>query len=671
MTASWINLPGPWSLQNVQAALNVIITGLSVLAVFACARFCWQSSVASSARHDSVPASALLSISTFGEAVDVIWLLKAKIFNRRHVKILVQACLVVFLSFAALISGPIARYSTRLGHHVNYYDTPGKITWRRHDSILGASVVWNTTFFSLDNANFPYDQLLDYLPDPTIDWIYDPREWNSSWTLDCNNTELSQIELEDVGNCTSMFDEIPGLAKVISLDKYDTDNTSSWWTAYYEDGMHKDALLSISAAKESSVDPATGITNEIAIDLAAIHLHKLNIQTDSDSLCYFGEGPIESASYTKIACMVRRIVLNPDLHNIAFPDSDTPWLVSRALVQNYQAQFIRESIRGDNITIITPRDLTRFYQVWVATKDTQNEFPVSRSLSVRLPIVQLSTVFLALAILTFLLVIFGIGSYLFASFRYRKVFEDTPQSKLEWMLRVIQDQGPPQTKDSSRTASFTGAANSISPLNFGSHPDQTGDKIRSPRSPFSPTSLKRSATSRVLSIASSVQQNAEKRRSDFENARYSNTHSRNDDDMNPQGGMHTHRLSPYSLDGYSFGSGDLQPGSISIRSLSQPGNVSEDYAHQAYGPGSDIPVQKVDSSWRLPPLPFHALGATIPRKPVGSEYTSVSITELPSHSRQQTRPSSLPGSWLGARVPGANGEDEVERLVVKPNGFET
>jgi hypothetical protein len=669
MTASWINLSGPWSLQNVQAALNVIVTGLSVLAVFACARFCWQSSVTSSARYSSVPASALLSISTFGEAVDVIWLLKVKIFSRRHVKILVQACLVVFLSLAALVSGPIARYSTRIGHRVSSFDTPGMITWRRHNSILGASVIWNTTFFSLDGANFPYDQLLDYLPDPTINWIYDSREWNSSWTLDCNNTELSQIELEDVGNCTSMFDEIPGLAKVISLDKYDTDNTSSWWAGYYEDGMHKDVLLSISAAKESSVDPGTGITNEMAIDLAAIHLHKLHLQTDSDSLCYFGEGPIESASYTKIACTVRRIDLNPDQHNIAFPDSDTPWLVSRALVQNYQAQFIRESIRG-NITVITPRDLTRFYQVWVATKDTQNGFTISRSLSLRLPIVQLSTVFLALAILTFMLVIFGIGSYIIAALRYRKVFEDTPQSKLEWMLKVIQDQDP-QQGDRSRTASFTGAANSTSPLNFGSPPAKPGDSFNSPRSTFSPTSLKRSTTSRVLSIASSVQQNGEKRRSDFENARYSNSHSRNEDEMNLQGGGDRYQPSPSSLDGYSFGSGHLRPDSISIGPLSQSGNVSDEYARQVYAPDPGLPPEKVDNGWRLPPLPFHALGATIPRRPVGSPYRSVSITELPSQPRQQTRPSRSQDSCLGARAGDAEGWDEVERLVVKPNGFET
>lgn len=654
MATSWVTLPGPWSLQNVQAALNVVITGLSVLAVFACARFCWQSSVMRSARYTSVPASALLSISTFGEAMDVIWLLKVKIFSPRHVKILVQACLVIILSFTALVSGPIARYSTRLGHHISSDDVPGKITWRRHDSILGASVIWNTTFFSLDNANFPYDQLLDQLPDPTIDWVFDAREWNSSWTLGCNSTELSQLELEDVGNCTSILDEIPGLASVVSLNIYNTDNISAWWTGFYEDGMHKDVLLGIGAAKESSVDKDTGIVKELNVDLAAIHLRHVKMQTDSDSLCYFGEGPIESASYTKIECTVRRDDRNPDQLNIAFPDSATPWLVSRALVQNYEAQFIRESIRSGNITVITPQDLTRLYQVWVATKDTQNGFPVSRRLSVMQPIVQLSTAFLALAILTFLLIIFGLGSYVLAALRYRKVFEVTPQSKLEWMLKGIQDQGP------SEVRSFVGTPNSASPLKFGSPPDKNISTFHSGPTAFSPTTLRRSTTARVISIASRVHQSAENRRRDFENARYSNNPNHLDDDADPQADGYHHQQSPYSLDGHSFASGHQQPESISVRSRSEAGNFPQDIARQAYlSDNIGLPLETADSSWRLPALPFASFRTSIPRKAVGSPYTSISITESASQTTPQPQPNPRSQSW-------AEDGDEIEQLVVKP-----
>ncbi|KAK5047927.1 hypothetical protein LTR84_006115 [Exophiala bonariae] len=664
--ASWINLPGPWSLQNVQAALNVVVTGLSVLAVFACARFCWQSSVTSSARYSSVPASALLSISTFGEAIDVIWLLKAKIFSRRHVKILVQASLVVFLSFTALISGPIARYSTRLGHRISHHNTPGKITWRRHDSILGASVIWNQTTFSLDNANFPYNQLLDYLPDPSINWIYDPKEWNSSWTLECSNTDLSHLTLDDVGNCTSISDEIPGLAAVISLEKYDRNNISAWWTGYYEDGINKDVLLGIGAAKESLVDENTGIVRQMDIDLAAVHLHNVNIQSDSDSFCYFGEGPIESASFTKIECRVQRIDQDPKQLNIAFPDGATPWLVGRALVQNYQAQFIRESIRGDNVTVITPQDLTRFYQVWVATKDTQNGFPVSRQLSVRLPIVQLSTTFLALAILTLLLIILGIGSYVFAALRYRKVFEETPQSKLEWMLKVIREHGPAEVRDGARTSSFIGTQDSTSPLNFGSPPDKNTSTIHSSPTAFSPTSLKRSTTARMMSIASSVQQSAERRRSEFENARYSNNPGQLDDGMSPQAPGDRQRPSPYSLDGFSFGSNHRQRPE-SFRSQSESGSYSHDIGRQVYTPDSGLALTPAENSWRLPPLPFHSLGTSIPRKAVGSPaYTSVSINELPPQNTQQQQSHSRSQSWRGPGPSDAENPDEIERLVVRP-----
>lgn len=546
-SASWINLTHEWRLQDVQAALNVIITGLSALGIFACVRFCWQSGVSSAARHQSIPISTLLSVNTFGEAIDVFWLLKTRIFHLRHIKILIQAILVVLLSVTALVSGPIARYSTNLGRQTVTQEIPGLIAWRRHNSILNAPVIWNQTFANLDQAEFPYDRFLDYLPDPSVHWVYDPDEWNSSWALDCKNTELTPITLEDVGDCTSILHEIPGLQKVLSLDKYDLDSINSSTGSYYEDGIFKDSLLAINGAKVTLADESLDIVYEMAIDIVSVHLHNISLQENSSSECYYGRGPIESARYTKIECTATRLARDPDPQYLAFPDGNTPQLVARALIQNYQAQFVRESIRNANITVLTPRDLTRFLQVWTATKDTQDGFPVSRYISVQVPVVQLSTAFLAIIILTFVLIFIGISSYIFAWLRNRKTFEETPQSKLEWILKLIQV--------TDRDAS------SRSP------PHKPND--------FNMISPKRTRTSRLTDMASSVQENAKKRRSDFENAKYSNT--------------------------------------VSIAAWSGAGASP----HAQHVPASHEWAPK---SWKLPPLPFN----TIPRKPVSSAYTSIS-----------------------------------------------
>jgi len=363
--------------------------------------------------------------------------------------------------------------------------------------------------------------------------------------LDCNKTEKTTITLEDTGNCTSILHELPGLQQVISPSKYDLQNISNWWNGEVDDGMNKDVLLGIGAAKMTASDEDHDINYEMVLDLAAVHLHKLSVQMDSDSDCKFGKGPVESASYTKIECLLKRTAIDPTLENIAYPDSPNAWLVSRALVQHYFARFSRESVRTGNFTIITPLDLTRFFQVWVATKDTMDGYSVPRLLSVRERVVQLSTAFLAVSILIFLLIIVGMGSYIFSYFRNRHALEDIPQSKLEWMLKAVQA--------TDRYADLRSPVNT----SYGSSP------------------LRRRRTSRLMSVASSVQEKAENRRTEFENARYVSTSSIRD------------------------GSSAEAPTSAQSASAVYHAPPTE---------------------WQLPPLGFD----TIPRKPISSAYTSIS-----------------------------------------------
>ncbi|ETI21968.1 hypothetical protein G647_06038 [Cladophialophora carrionii CBS 160.54] len=465
-------------------------------------------------------------------------------------KILLQACLVMLLSITALFSGPIARYSTNTSHQVVVQPVSGFVAERGTRALLHATVVWNQTLTSLEQAGFPLDQLLDYLPDSHVHWVYDPKQWNSTWSLRCNNTEKTPIKLEDSGNCDTILDELPGLRDVISPLKYSPENISAWWGGEqnYDQNLNTDTLLTLGAAKVTRSDGTSGVPQELDIDLAAIYLHNLGIQEDFDSFCQFGKGPVESASYTKIACTATRHDPDPELTDIAFPDSPDPQVVSRAVVQFYQARFCSESIRTGNITAIPPRDLTRFLQMWIATKDTRYETVASRNISVRVPVVQVSVAFLAVVIFVFLLITAALVIYTVTYMRNRKMFEETPYSKLDWMLKVIQ-----ATSGRDRDASLLSASD-------------TQDSLKP---------LKRSRTSRIMSVASSMQEKLQRRRSDFETARYSSA-------------------------------------GPSLEELSTDAFTRAPHAPAMYHP--------TPAEWQLPPLRFESA----PKKPASSIYTSIS-----------------------------------------------
>lgn len=230
-------------------------------------------------------------------------------------------------------------------------------------------MTWNATFTSLDRARFPHDQLLDYVPDSTVDWRYRAEEWNSSWSFNCLPTYETAVSLEDVSNCTGVMpDEIPGLQKIISTDKFNTSNEEmGWWHGdYHEDEVLKDVLMLVAAMKNTEVDETGVQVREMALELAAVHMHHMTGKpNDEDNACDFGKGPIQSVSYTKIECTISRVSGRVDNEYAAFPDGMVRSCLAQAAVQNYQARFISESVNGRRPGIVAPEDLVRFTQVWM------------------------------------------------------------------------------------------------------------------------------------------------------------------------------------------------------------------------------------------------------------------------------------------------------------------
>ena len=77
------------------------------------------------ARNRTVPVSSLLSITTFADALDAAQLLKWRVLDSKFRRILVQCIVVVLLSASAILSGPIARYSSQRGSRISSIGVAG------------------------------------------------------------------------------------------------------------------------------------------------------------------------------------------------------------------------------------------------------------------------------------------------------------------------------------------------------------------------------------------------------------------------------------------------------------------------------------------------------------------------------------------------------------------
>lgn len=61
----------------------------------------------------------------------------------------------------------------------------------------------------------------------------------------------------------------------------------------------------------------------------------------------------------------------PDNEYAAYPGGSDVRSIPAAYESIFEALFIQESVSNNPITVITPQDLIRFYQVYHISKDTQ------------------------------------------------------------------------------------------------------------------------------------------------------------------------------------------------------------------------------------------------------------------------------------------------------------
>jgi len=78
--------------------------------------------------------------------------------------------------------------------------------------MTSAVVGWNNTIDRFIKAELPLNQVVDWLPDNRADWSYQPEEWNSSWSAECEYTDKTDIKLSASGLSTGdVYVDVPGV----------------------------------------------------------------------------------------------------------------------------------------------------------------------------------------------------------------------------------------------------------------------------------------------------------------------------------------------------------------------------------------------------------------------------------------------------------------------------
>jgi hypothetical protein len=453
---AWVVLSSEWRLQDVQAGLNVIINVLCIVFIFTAAQFFWHLSARRLSRGGDAPISSLFTFTTLGEVMDIGGLLKSQIFDSRYFRILIQSVVVVFFTLASIFAGPISRYSTRAGLKVDLHPVTGLQAARALSCDVNNNVRQNTIFVRLDEALFPLDQLLDYLPDVNTDWVYDQEQWNSTYLADCKITPHTSIKLTVTDTHTNdslwLYNEIPGLWDVLS-PRFRRDNIihSNFYGGVRnpETGVWEHVIIwqyaDLSSSEVSNEQNAS--TQQTTISLSAVYMkdapeYNITVSNLDTKDWVFGVGDVPEAYYSKVECDLKRNRPVDDNLWEAYPQIRTNCNLAKELDVYYSAGAIKPADgTGINMDINLPtgESLFRFYQSWMIAKDTYYPFPSTRPTSVRLRTVELSIIFIVICSIILAILLLGLLHWAIVKWRYRKSLDRFPETKVDWILQSVRE----------------------------------------------------------------------------------------------------------------------------------------------------------------------------------------------------------------------------------------
>jgi hypothetical protein len=316
-----------------------------------------------------------------------------------------------------MLAGPLARWSTRAG--VTFVDNraTGLLAGGKHPSMIYMPVHWNQTMAKLDAASFPYNQLLDFLPDSSADWHYEPGQWNSTWSLDCNRTQRTEFDFITTGDeAGGIFAEVPALVEHMVRpvpDNVGKRRPRYSWTAHVDDDIARDILffLLASTPPSTSVDDTATIESNNAtlyMSLNAYHASHVPYSIAHNATTSFGIGTARRAEYTGIDCKIHQPRRPNDPSYTAHPWINATNELVGAYTAFYEEDMNRKTHTPELIYPPSPLELIRFLQAYMITKDTQLMHSVPRNLRVKRPSVEISAAAVASLSIYFACVILGL-----------------------------------------------------------------------------------------------------------------------------------------------------------------------------------------------------------------------------------------------------------------------
>lgn len=498
MSVLWINLSTRWGLSSVQAALNVVISVLSTIGIWAHSRYWWQQESSKILRGKSdIPLLALWNPSGPGEGIDLMSLPPKDTFSKKNWRTLCQLVLVTAVTFTSMFSGPIAQVSLRNTLTVQSSELQVALSTKgagAHGNILQADVLWNETIQSFDEAAFPYTQLLDYLPPSTASWTYVPSEWDPTWKLACDETPETYLQNVSATGNSTFYDPInafPAYRNTFDRSWFDktkyrvqADFTS--WANYSDPLPIKDVLFFVLIQSDPTIDNQMQ-RNEgtLQISISVLHARSFDIisvdKTEAGATTWKPVGPVGSASFTRLECNITRKTEVHDPNAIPWVWTNDTYSITQSYEMYWTNSLEESGARGMTITTPTAKDLLRFYQAYMATMTTLHSSGEIQRVSVWMDTVQLSTIFLVVAAAATGLTLWLTGCYLWFWIRNRSKLEDVfvPSSKLEWMIHAAKaakdEKASAQKNDNVRDKDCLFSANfgiKRSPFNGAEHHDR-------------------------------------------------------------------------------------------------------------------------------------------------------------------------------------------------------
>jgi hypothetical protein len=458
MTGVWIILSTRWSFANVLVTMNVVISVIGTISIWALSRLWWQRGMKRALVRSNVV--SLWSASTLtgtGEEWDLMTLLHNQPFLRQNCYLLFQLVVVITITLATMLAGPLARISLRSGSiiqptQVNVLQTSkgaGPFA-----NLLFGNVLWNSTIESMNKAGFPFDQLMDVVPPPNDPWVYVEREWDPTWRANCNFTEETLIhDLIATGNATFDFplQAFPVLRTTMDSSWLNESlyRVNSYWTSWpnYTTTPEVEEFVCFMLIQTDPQLENQMILNQnpLRLSITEIHIQDIALQYKINSVENNPpKGPAGNASYTRAECLITRKEHIEDKDRIPWLWTNFTSSIVTAFGTYYYSDFAGSARLKQKVNILSGRELFRFYQAYIASVSTQDSQASPMSLSIRLPTVEVSAITLALVLLIFIITIWNLVSLLILKQPYKSEMSEIyiPDGKIEWMIHAAKSWQP-------------------------------------------------------------------------------------------------------------------------------------------------------------------------------------------------------------------------------------